>query len=466
VPIANSDLQCDKSVSDNQGIGHGKEVNNLDLSNGAPALFVTSSDASTQTEVDLQSIATQKEKEIDLQHIETQTEVSSQQIGGLISDNCMLMGENAELMELNERLEYGIILSLRNKLEEKEQENVKLQAELNQTKEELTSMLKEMEKRLQSMHEKKEGLEENLRNIKEAMKRGEKQLMIVKGDNEALCESNNKLQSIKEQRDQEKARLQAKLAQKNEELSSLQEENKQEYESMSEVIKNLREILKIVSTENEELKKDVRFFEEDAEEGCILMQKREKRIKSLEFQMQELENELEFVKRKKEQFKEEAEDEIDGLGLQEESEVDGLEWETVPLNLTSDEFDVFELVRKNEELNRKLKELKEIIEGTAQTICRMECESQSDKEEVKCLKDQIEALDKNTCHEQRKFNDQFYTITPNVFNSSPPKKRKFSESSNDSAYNSDDEDGSLFCSSVMERVSHQQMYGKKCKGEC
>lgn len=531
VAVANGDLQSSECIRNNQDRGkeEGAESYNLET-----ASFSASSYASTQTQV-----------EISLQNTESQTEIGLQLIDGLMSENCRLRGENAELMQLNEQLEYG---SFRSKLEEKEQENIKLKTELEQKNEELTSMLEDMEKRLKSMNEKKEELEKNLKNIEEAMKMGEEQLMIVKVDNETLCESNDRLRSIKENRNRENAKLQAKIVKKDGELARLKEEKGQETENLFKENSCLKERLKVTE---KKLKDEVKTLEEDREEAISIMKEREKYITSLKSQMQRLENEykatlesdkeemegliwkieelknelkvkdeqservkehlkaeiekeileeyqlplelrfreyngyiaclksqmqklrneLEFVKGERKQFRKEEEDEIDGCRSQEKDEVDGLEWEKVPLALTSDGFDISKIMRKNEELKRELEELREIIEDMAQTICSMEYELQSEKEEVKCLKDQvkylqdqIDALDEKIYHEQKQFNYQFYTIVYGVFDGPLLKKEEIHESSNvDSAYNSENEDDNLRCSSVVGFVSHQQVYSERCK---
>ncbi len=307
VPVANNDLQSNESIRVNKDGGQG------DLENGASTPSFT--DESTQTEETLPDVVpvansdTSTQMEVDLQQPETQTEIDLQQIDWLLSENCKLRGENAELMESNEQLEDKIVI-LEGKLKKETQRNIKLQAELEQKNEGLASALAEeqkMEEGLKSMREEKRKLKEELKIVNAGKKNLEKELNQAREDAEQI---------MVEQR-QQKERLKDQLRELDQEYQEykVQKESDRQDSDLQDTLGEERLKLNIEELENE--------YEEFPGDKVLTLE-----LTKDEDKVEESRNELERKKEKCKQLLEEENewgDELVGMlnGLKEKIRADG-----------------------------------------------------------------------------------------------------------------------------------------------
>ncbi|WP_338482288.1 hypothetical protein [Wolbachia endosymbiont (group A) of Ophion costatus] len=175
VPTANNNFQ-NESIAAYREEPEGELDPKVDADNSLPPSI--NSNASTQTEVNLQHTETQTEvasqqietkTEVNLQHTGTQTEFASQQMDELILNNQMLSEKNVELkqemsnlkkeaVELKQEIEAGLQV-INKKHHELIQENQRLQEKLETTQAEANQTIVKLEKQnsnLQDRFEKEE----------------------------------------------------------------------------------------------------------------------------------------------------------------------------------------------------------------------------------------------------------------------------------------------------------------------
>ncbi|MFP3035886.1 MAG: hypothetical protein ACEY3A_02540 [Wolbachia sp.] len=218
VPTANNNLQNNEPIRVNQD----KELNKQSLENNADnnPISSTNSDASTQTEVNLQRVTTQVEihsqpiatqTKVGLQNTETQTKVTAQHAETQMETDCQPIATQQEIKELNKQRN-----DLQRELEKESQKNTKLQVELKQKNKELvntSATLQEKTQELESVYKEKEDLKKRLevaniekkellnklRELQEKLYQLEEKNYRLEDENDQLERSNKGLEKEKEQ---------------------------------------------------------------------------------------------------------------------------------------------------------------------------------------------------------------------------------------------------------------------------
>ncbi|MGL9682331.1 MAG: hypothetical protein ACR5K2_05305 [Wolbachia sp.] len=307
VPIANNSLQDNESIKVDQN----KELDRQGLENNAnnSPIFPTNSWASTQTEVDLQQIATQQEiKELNKQRNDLQRELvrakqaieaQEKKIENLQTEKNKIHKESRkEVEKLNEKIEAmkqkikklngrsGDLQSelekekqknvelekysndLQNKFRKEERKNAKLQVELKQKSKELTSTSANLQKKMQELEnvcEGKEGLKKRMEvanaEKEELISKLQQELDQLKEKNYKLKYENDKLERSNKGLEREKGQLLQKISSLEEALLSLEGEKQalsnrlcdgaaKQIKSNQELIKARQEIEKLWEENN------------------------------------------------------------------------------------------------------------------------------------------------------------------------------------------------------------------------
>ncbi|MGL9761290.1 MAG: hypothetical protein ACR5LB_03645 [Wolbachia sp.] len=214
VPVANNNLQNNESIKVDQD----KELDRQGLENNADnsPIFPTNSDASTQTEVDLQQVATQQEiKELNKQRNDLQR----------------------ELVRAKQAIE----------VQEKKIEN--LQAEKNKIHE-------ESRKEVEKLNEKIEAMKQEIEKLKGRSSDLQSELEKEKQKNVELEKYSNDLQNEFRKEEEKNAKLQVELKQKSKELANTSanlQKKTQELENVREEKEDLKKKMEVANAEKEEL---------------------------------------------------------------------------------------------------------------------------------------------------------------------------------------------------------------------
>ncbi len=399
VPTANNNFQ-NESIAAYREEPEGELDPKVDADNSLPPSI--NSNASTQTEVNLQHTETQTEvasqqietkTEVNLQHTGTQTEFASQQMDELILNNQMLSEKNVELkqemsnlkkeaVELKQKIEAGLQV-INKKHHELIQENQRLQEKLETTQAEANQTIVKLEKQ------------------------------------------NSNLQDRFEKEEQKNTELQTELAQKNEELAGVLKElqgKAQELKGVYEEKRKLKEELKIVNAGKKNLEKELNQAREDAEQIMVERRQQKERLKD---QLRELDQEykvqVEIEQKIKESDRQDS-DLQDTLGEErlklniEELENEYEEFpgdKVLTLKLTKDEDKVEEL---RNELEREKEKCKQLLE-----------EENEWGDELVGMLDGLE--EKIRADEQRSFNNQLTGEISNESGNAPRQKKRLSKSS-------------------------------------
>ncbi|XP_044573724.1 trichohyalin-like [Drosophila ananassae] len=372
----------------------------VDADNSLPPSI--NSNASTQTEVNLQHTETQTEvasqqietkTEVNLQHTGTQTEFASQQMDELILNNQMLSEKNVEL----------------------KQEMSNLKKEAVELKQEIEAGLQVINKKHHELIQENQRLQEKLETTQ-----AEANQTIVK-----LEKQNSNLQDRFEKEEQKNTELQTELAQKNEELAGVLKElqgKAQELKGVYEEKRKLKEELKIVNAGKKNLEKELNQAREDAEQIMVERRQQKERLKD---QLRELDQEykvqVEIEQKIKESDRQDS-DLQDTLGEErlklniEELENEYEEFpgdKVLTLELTKDEDKVEEL---RNELEREKEKCKQLLE-----------EENEWGDELVGMLDGLE--EKIRADEQRSFNNQLTGEISNESGNAPRQKKRLSKSS-------------------------------------
>ncbi len=399
VPTANNNFQNESIVAYRKE-PEGELDPKVDADNSLPPSI--NSNASTQTEVNLQHTETQTEvasqqietkTEVNLQHTGTQTEFASQQMDELILNNQMLSEKNVEL----------------------KQEMSNLKKEAVELKQEIEAGLQVINKKHHELIQENQRLQEKLETTQ-----AEANQTIVK-----LEKQNSNLQDRFEKEEQKKTELQTELAQKNEELAGVLKElqgKAQELKGVYEEKRKLKEELKIVNAGKKNLEKELNQAREDAEQIMVERRQQKERLKD---QLRELDQEykvqVEIEQKIKESDRQDS-DLQDTLGEErlklniEELENEYEEFpgdKVLTLELTKDEDKVEEL---RNELEREKEKCKQLLE-----------EENEWGDELVGMLDGLE--EKIRADEQRSFNNQLTGEISNESGNAPRQKKRLSKSS-------------------------------------
>ncbi len=377
VPTANNNFQNESIVAYRKE-PEGELDPKVDADNSLPPSI--NSNASTQTEVNLQ-------------HTETQTEVASQQMDELILNNQMLSEKNVEL----------------------KQEMSNLKKEAVELKQEIEAGLQVINKKHHELIQENQRLQEKLETTQ-----AEANQTIVK-----LEKQNSNLQDRFEKEEQKNTELQTELAQKNEELAGVLKElqgKAQELKGVYEEKRKLKEELKIVNAGKKNLEKELNQAREDAEQIMVERRQQKERLKD---QLRELDQEykvqVEIEQKIKESDRQDS-DLQDTLGEErlklniEELENEYEEFpgdKVLTLELTKDEDKVEEL---RNELEREKEKCKQLLE-----------EENEWGDELVGMLDGLE--EKIRADEQRSFNNQLTGEISNESGNAPRQKKRLSKSS-------------------------------------
>ncbi|QTP63184.1 hypothetical protein HUB95_04190 [Wolbachia endosymbiont of Ceratosolen solmsi] len=399
VPTANNNFQNESIVAYRKE-PEGELDPKVDADNSLPPSI--NSNASTQTEVNLQHTETQTEvasqqietkTEVNLQHTGTQTEFASQQMDELILNNQMLSEKNVEL----------------------KQEMSNLKKEAVELKQEIEAGLQVINKKHHELIQENQRLQEKLETTQ-----AEANQTIVK-----LEKQNSDLQDRFEKEEQKNTELQTELAQKNEELAGVLKElqgKAQELKGVYEEKRKLKEELKIVNAGKKNLEKELNQAREDAEQIMVERRQQKERLKD---QLRELDQEykvqVEIGQKIKESDRQDS-DLQDTLGEErlklniEELENEYEEFpgdKVLTLELTKDEDKVEEL---RNELEREKEKCKQLLE-----------EENEWGDELVGMLDGLE--EKIRADEQRSFNNQLTGEISNESGNAPRQKKRLSKSS-------------------------------------
>ncbi|WP_265024036.1 coiled-coil domain-containing protein [Wolbachia endosymbiont (group A) of Epagoge grotiana] len=399
VPTANNNFQ-NESIAAYREEPEGELDPKVDADNSLPPSI--NSNASTQTEVNLQHTETQTEvasqqietkTEVKLQHTGTQTEFASQQMDELILNNQMLSEKNVEL----------------------KQEMSNLKKEAVELKQEIEAGLQVINKKHHELIQENQRLQEKLETTQ-----AEANQTIVK-----LEKQNSNLQDRFEKEEQKNTELQTELAQKNEELAGVLKElqgKAQELKGVYEEKRKLKEELKIVNAGKKNLEKELNQAREDAEQIMVERRQQKERLKD---QLRELDQEykvqVEIEQKIKESDRQDS-DLQDTLGEErlklniEELENEYEEFpgdKVLTLELTKDEDKVEEL---RNELEREKEKCKQLLE-----------EENEWGDELVGMLDGLE--EKIRADEQRSFNNQLTGEISNESGNAPRQKKRLSKSS-------------------------------------
>lgn len=359
VPTANNNLQSESIMIYQDKEPEGKLDPKVDADNSLPPSI--NSNASTQTEVNLQQIAIQTEinsqqtetqTEVNLQHTKTQTEVASQQIETQTEVNLQRTGTQTEID--SQQTETQTELSL---------QEVAIQTEVDLQHTETQTEVASQHIGIQT--------EINSQQITDLQSESEKAKQRI----EELEKQNSDLQDGFRKKEQKNTELQTELAQKNEELASALAElqgKAQELKSVCEEKRRLEDKLKIVNAEKKESEDELKKFEEGIDQVVRIMEEKEQFISNLKRQMLGLENEY---KAQLESMDREHEDEI-------------------------------------KELEENCDALSDIIAGKVLDIEGLMKKLQNSEKEKEFFRGQVEELSEETFADKQKgFKNQFYTLT-------------------------------------------------------
>ncbi|WP_253302235.1 coiled-coil domain-containing protein [Wolbachia endosymbiont of Psylliodes chrysocephala] len=359
VPTANNNLQSESIMIYQDKEPEGKLDPKVDADNSLPPSI--NSNASTQTEVNLQQIAIQTEinsqqtetqTEVNLQHTKTQTEVASQQIETKTEVNLQRTGTQTEID--SQQTETQTELSL---------QEVAIQTEVDLQHTETQTEVASQHIGIQT--------EINSQQITDLQSESEKAKQRI----EELEKQNSDLQDGFRKKEQKNTELQTELAQKNEELASALAElqgKAQELKSVCEEKRRLEDKLKIVNAEKKESEDELKKFEEGIDQVVRIMEEKEQFISNLKRQMLGLENEY---KAQLESMDREHEDEI-------------------------------------KELEENCDALSDIIAGKVLDIEGLMKKLQNSEKEKEFFRGQVEELSEETFADKQKgFKNQFYTLT-------------------------------------------------------
>nr|WP_077190261.1 hypothetical protein [Wolbachia pipientis] len=399
VPTANNNFQ-NESIAAYREEPEGELDPKVDADNSLPPSI--NSNASTQTEVNLQHTETQTEvasqqietkTEVNLQHTGTQTEFASQQMDELILNNQMLSEKNVEL----------------------KQEMSNLKKEAVELKQEIEAGLQVINKKHHEFIQENQRLQEKLETTQ-----AEANQTIVK-----LEKQNSNLQDRFEKEEQKNTELQTELAQKNEELAGVLKElqrKAQELKGVYEEKRKLKEELKIVNAGKKNLEKELNQAREDAEQIMVERRQQKERLKD---QLRELDQEykvqVEIGQKIKESDRQDSnlQDTLGEERLKLNIEELENEYEEFPgdkvltLELTKDEDKVEEL---RNELEREKEKCKQLLE-----------EENEWGDELVGILDGLE--EKIRADEQRSFNNQLTGEISNESGNAPRQKKRLSKSS-------------------------------------
>ncbi|WP_353277406.1 hypothetical protein [Wolbachia endosymbiont (group A) of Agelastica alni] len=349
VPTANNNLQ-NEFIRINQDKEPGGKLDpKVDADNSLPPSI--NSNASTQTEVNLQQIAIQTEinsqqtetqTEVNLQHTKTQTEVASQQIETQTEVNLQRTGTQTEID--SQQTETQTELSL---------QEVAIQTEVDLQHTETQTEVASQHIGIQT--------EINSQQITDLQSESEKAKQRI----EELEKQNSDLQDGFRKKEQKNTELQTELAQKNEELASALAElqgKAQELKSVCEENRKLRQELEVVNAKKEELKSELK----ELKKGLSQVQKEKS---DLEDKFDQLERSNKEMNGNQERLSEQV------LGLQKE---------------------LSELKKENQALSNKLESAQTEKKRANQELAEAEQRTEALEKQISDLQDKLEEKERGS----------------------------------------------------------------------